>query len=104
MGDQNQLEDLPLVVAVEIITKAEGQQLLDQEVMIVEEKQPQEDKLQEERPQEDKLQEEQHQEDKLQEEQPQEDKPQEEQLKEEEQQEQLNRNHVTVQNMNPTIV
>ena len=82
------------MVAVEIITKAEGQQLLDQEVMIVEEKQPQEDKLQEERPQEDKLQEEQ----------PQEDKLQEEQLKEEEQQDQLNRNHVTVQNMNPTIV
>ena len=72
------------MVAVEIITKAEGQQLLDQEVMIVEEKQPQEDKLQEERPQEDKLQE--------------------EQLKEEEQQDQLNKNHVTVQNMNPTIV
>ena len=82
------------MVAVEIITKAEEQQLLDQEVMIVEEKQPQEDKLQEERPQEDKLQEEQ----------PQEDKLQEEQLKEEEQQDQLNKNHVTVQNMNPTIV
>ena len=62
------------MVAVEIITKAEEQQLLDQEVMIVEEKQPQEDKLQEE------------------------------QLKEEEQLDQLNKNHVTVQNMNPIIV